>query len=78
MQILRICGGISGGKLELHDTKRTMAGRSSDGVLRKARNPCLGFLVQAVRSAEKTVDLANVNCVLLQPHWQNEIHLSPL
>lgn len=50
--------------------------RSADGVLRKARNLCLGCLIQAVRSAEKTVDLDNVNRVLLQPHWQKEIDLS--
>ena len=46
--------------------------RSADGVLRKARNLCLGCMIEAVRSANRTVDIDNVNRVLLQPHWQKE------
>jgi MSHA biogenesis protein MshM len=49
--------------------------RSSDGVLRKARNLCVGCLIEAVRSADKTVDIDNVNRVLMQPHWQKESDL---
>ena len=49
--------------------------RSADGVLRKARNLCVGCLIEAVRAAHKTIDIDNVNRVLLQPHWQKEADL---
>jgi type II secretory pathway predicted ATPase ExeA len=49
--------------------------RSADGVLRKARNLGVACLIEAVRSANKTIDIDNVNRVLLQPHWQKEIDL---
>ena len=38
--------------------------RSADGVLRKARNLSVGCMIEAVRSANKTVDIENVNRVL--------------
>jgi len=50
--------------------------RSADGVLRKARNLCVGCMIEAVRSATKTIDIDNVNRVLLQPHWQKEADLT--
>jgi MSHA biogenesis protein MshM len=50
--------------------------RSADGVLRRARNLCVGCLIEAVRSANKTIDIDNVNRVLLQPHWQKESDLA--
>jgi MSHA biogenesis protein MshM len=43
--------------------------RSSEGVLRRVRNLCLGALLEAVRDRTKTVDLKQVNRVLPQPHW---------
>ncbi len=46
--------------------------RSADGVMRQARNLSVGCLIEAVRSANKTIDIENVNRVLLQPHWQKE------
>jgi type II secretory pathway predicted ATPase ExeA len=49
--------------------------RSADGVLRKGRNLCVGCLIEAVRSANKTIDIDNVNRVLMQPHWQKETDL---
>jgi type II secretory pathway predicted ATPase ExeA len=49
--------------------------RSADGVLRQARNLCVGCMIEAVRSANKTIDIDNVNRVLLQPHWQKEAEL---
>ena len=49
--------------------------RSADGVLRQARNLCVGCLIEAVRSANKTIDIDNVNRVLMQPHWQKETDL---
>jgi MSHA biogenesis protein MshM len=50
--------------------------RSSEGVLRAARNLCMASLLQAVRDRTKTVDLKQVNHVLLQPHWrtQNDVN----
>lgn len=44
--------------------------RASEGVLRRTRNLCLGALIEAVRDRQKTVDLKQVNRVLLQPHWR--------
>ena len=49
--------------------------RSADGVLRKARNLGVGCLIEAVRSANRTIDIDNVNRVLMQPHWQKETDL---
>jgi type II secretory pathway predicted ATPase ExeA len=46
--------------------------RSSEGVLRRARNLCIGALLEAVRDRTRTVDLKQVNRVLLQPHWREE------
>jgi MSHA biogenesis protein MshM len=49
--------------------------RSADGVLRQARNLCVGCLIEAVRSSSKTIDIDNVNRVLRQPHWQKDADL---
>lgn len=49
--------------------------RSADGVLRQARNLCVGCLIEAVRSHQRTIDIDNVNRVLMQPHWQKEADL---
>ena len=46
--------------------------RSSDGILRKAKNLCLSCMVEAVRSRKKIIDINNVNRVLIQPHWRIE------
>jgi type II secretory pathway predicted ATPase ExeA len=45
--------------------------RSSEGTLRAAKNLCTGSLIEAVRDHTKTVDLKQVNAVLLQPHWRH-------
>ncbi len=45
--------------------------RSSEGALRAVRNLCVGAMIEAVRDRTKTVDLKQVNAVLLQPHWRN-------
>ncbi len=49
--------------------------RSSEGVLRKARNLCLGCMLEAVRLREKQIGLNNVNKVLIQPHWRKDYDL---
>lgn len=46
--------------------------RSSDGILRNARNLSLSCMVEAVRSGKKRIDIDNVNNVLIQPHWRIE------
>lgn len=46
--------------------------RSSDGILRNARNLALSCMVEAVRSGIKKIDIDNVNKVLIQPHWRIE------
>lgn len=48
----------------------SLIARSSDGILRKARNISLSCMVEAVRSRKKTIDIDNVNRVLIQPHWR--------
>jgi MSHA biogenesis protein MshM len=50
--------------------------RSADGVLRKARNLGVGCLIEAVRSAQRTIDIDIVNRVLMQPHWQKDADLA--
>jgi hypothetical protein len=50
--------------------------RSADGVLRKARNLGVGCLIEAVRSATRTIDIDIVNRVLMQPHWQKDADLT--
>ena len=50
--------------------------RSSEGVLRRARNLCIATLLEAVRDRTRTVDLKQVNRVLLQPHWRQQHDLN--
>ena len=45
--------------------------RSAQGTLRAVKNLCIGSLIEAVRDRTKTVDLKQVNAVLLQPHWRH-------
>ncbi len=51
--------------------------RSTEGVLRRAKNLCLSVLIEAVRDQTKTADIAQVNRALIQPHWRNhrEVYL---
>ena len=44
--------------------------RSSDGVLRKARNLTIASLLEAVSHGSRTITIAIVNKVLIQPHWR--------
>ena len=46
--------------------------RSAEGLLRRARNLCLSALIEAVRAQTRTVDLNEVNRVLIQPHWRRD------
>ena len=46
--------------------------RSSDGILRKARNLSISCMIEAVRARKKTIGIDNVNRVLIQPHWRIE------
>ena len=46
--------------------------RSSEGLLRRTRNLCLSCLIEAVRDQVRTIDLKQVNRVLIQPHWRND------
>jgi type II secretory pathway predicted ATPase ExeA len=46
--------------------------RSTEGVLRAARNLSIASLLEAVRDRTRTVDLKQVNRVLLQPHWRTQ------
>jgi len=44
--------------------------RSAKGLLRRSRNPYLAALIEAVRDQTRTIDLRQVNRVLMQPHWR--------
>jgi MSHA biogenesis protein MshM len=44
--------------------------RSSEGILRRARNITVSALLETVRDQVKTLDIRQVNTVLLQPHWR--------
>ena len=46
--------------------------RSSEGLLRRTRNLCIAALIETVRDQTKTVDLKQVNKVLMQPHWRKD------
>lgn len=50
--------------------------RSADGVLRRTRNLCLSCMLEAVRAAEKSIDIEIVNRVLVQPHWRKDCDLT--
>ncbi|MCH7229126.1 ExeA family protein [Haloferula sp. A504] len=51
--------------------------RSAEGTLRAVKNLCIGSLIEAVRDRTKTVDLKQVNAVLLQPHWRHNLTGEP-
>ena len=57
-----------------HNTFTTEAlaliARTSDGVLRAARNLTLATLIEAVRAQKKQAGIDLVNKALLQPHWR--------
>lgn len=46
--------------------------KSSDGLLRNARNLALACMVEAVRKRSKFINTQIVNTVLIQPHWRIE------
>ena len=52
------------------DAATALVARSSEGVLRSVKNLCVGSMIEAVRDGTKTVDIKQVNAVLLQPHWR--------
>jgi type II secretory pathway predicted ATPase ExeA len=45
--------------------------RTSEGTLRAVKNLCIGSLIEAVRDQTHSVDLKQVNAVLMQPHWRH-------
>lgn len=51
--------------------------RSSDGLLRRARNLCLSVLIETVRDQTRIAELKQVNRVLMQPHWRKD-HDQPI
>ncbi len=51
--------------------------RASEGTLRAVKNLCVGALLEAVRDRSKTVELKQVNAVLMQPHWRHNSRDEP-
>lgn len=49
--------------------------RSAQGNLRLCRNLCYGSLIEAARETRKIVAIADVNSVLIQPHWRSHDEL---
>jgi type II secretory pathway predicted ATPase ExeA len=45
--------------------------RSSEGIIRRARNLTIACLLETIRDQTRTVDIKQVNSVLRQPHWRN-------
>lgn len=78
MRARRRCATVPLGEIlsKLRDHALGRVVRSSVGALRRARNLCLGALLETVRDRTKTFDLKQVNRVLLQPHWRKEVDLS--
>jgi MSHA biogenesis protein MshM len=46
--------------------------RSSEGVLRKARNLCLACLLEGLHTQTRAIDIDVVNRMLIQPHWRKD------
>ena len=74
--ILRELDGVGLGHNTFTAPAIDLVVRSADGVLRKARNLGVGCLIEAVRSAKRTIDIDIVNRVLMQPHWQKDADLT--
>ena len=49
--------------------------RSSEGVLRAARNLSVSCLLEGLRAQTRTIDIDQVNKVLIQPHWRKDDNL---
>jgi type II secretory pathway predicted ATPase ExeA len=54
------------------DDARALIVRSSEGVLRRVRNLCVGTLLETVRDRKREAGLEQVNRILMQPHWRKE------
>lgn len=70
--ILRQLDKVALGHNTFTDEALHLIARSSEGILRRVRNLALASMMEAVRDRTKTVDLKQVNRVLLQPHWRRE------
>lgn len=70
--ILRQLDKVALGHNTFTDDALSLIARSSEGALRKVRNLALAAMLEAVRDRTKTVDLKQVNRVLMQPHWRRE------
>ncbi|MDP3850510.1 MAG: hypothetical protein Q8Q59_08410 [Luteolibacter sp.] len=51
--------------------------RVSEGTLRAVKNLRVDALIETVRDRTKTVDLKQVNAVLMQPHWRHNSQDEP-
>ncbi len=70
--ILQQLDKIALGHNTFTDEALSLIARSSEGVLRRVRNLAINAMMEAVRDRTKTVDLKQVNRVLMQPHWRRE------
>jgi type II secretory pathway predicted ATPase ExeA len=58
------------------DNALALIARSSEGVLRRARNISLSALLEAVRDRTRQVDINHINRVLMQPHWRENFDIT--
>lgn len=70
--ILRQLDKVALGHNTFTDDALGLIARSSEGGLRRIRNLCIASMMEAVRDRTKTIDLKQVNRVLMQPHWRRE------
>jgi MSHA biogenesis protein MshM len=57
----------------LSDDALDLITRSSEGILRRAKNLTVSSLIEVVRDQERQVTIEHVNRILTQPHWRQEI-----
>jgi MSHA biogenesis protein MshM len=57
----------------LSDDALDLITRSSEGILRRAKNLTVSSLIEVIRDQERQVTIEHVNRILTQPHWRQEI-----
>ena len=76
-RVLQMAGPITLQGMTFTDEAINLILRISEGTLRAVKNLCVGSLIEAVRDQTKTVDLKQVNAVLMQPHWRHNVQDEP-
>ncbi len=75
--IKRECDKVSLPHATFDDDAMHLVAKSSEGVLRHAKNLTTGTLLLAIRDQQRQVNLKHVNAVLMQPHWRTKSPIHP-